>query len=165
MPAPRILQAAREILFAALTNPPLQYYQDQGGSSGYALLTLPVANVVPRAIWTLGTAAPPTPYVCFAVKGRGQTSRLIADRRLQITFWVVTQDEDSATELYEAIRSIVNLADQDAGFFAKDLSRLGSATQLGALFRELIEVNAYEPDFDRVTGRWQLVAEYSAIAA
>lgn len=163
--APRTLQAVREIIFTALTSPALQYYKDLGGGSGYSLLTLPTANVVPRAIWNVGPTPPPSPYICFAVRGRGQTSRYIGDRRMTATFWCVSELEDEVTELYEAVRSKVNLADQDVGPFATDMSTIGTLTNLGAIFREFIETNAYEPTWDRVTTRWQLVAEYSVIAA
>lgn len=164
MRAPRTLQAAREILFAALTSPVVTYQQDQGDGTGFAPIDLPAANVVPRSVWLVGDTPPPTPYVCFAVAGRGSTSRFIADRRLRIIFWVVGDYEDQITELYEAIRARVNFGDQDAGFFATDLSRVNTATQLGTVFREIVERTSYPADFDKTTARWQMVAEYDAIA-
>lgn len=157
------LQAAREAIRAALTSPQLAYTKDTG-SGDYTTLTLPTANVVPRSIWLLGDTPPPSPFICFAIAGRGETSRKIASRHLVVTFWVVGDTEDEVTFLYEAVRARVHTGDQDAGFFTSDMSRTAMETNLGVVFRQCVERATYPPDFDKTTARWQLVAEYTAEA-
>jgi hypothetical protein len=158
----RVGQAVRQILFATLTSPPLVYKQDTG--SGYSDITLPSTSVVPRAIWNLVDNVPST-YVCFAIKGRGATSRAVADRRMVATFWIVGQDEDECEEIYEAIRARVHTGDQDPGFFATDLSRAGDVADLGAAIIECVEQTAYPCDFDKTTARWMKVVTFSMVAS
>lgn len=169
----RTLQAVRQVLYAALTTPPLTYQINSG-----APITLSAQNVAARPVWTPavgGGAQPPSPYVCFSVGGAGHET-LIAERLLRARFWVSSASgsaapDDDVTELYEAVRERLHGADDDAqagfeSFAPPSLSRSATGQTLGVIVRRCREQppGALAADFDDKSGRWYISATYEIVA-
>ncbi len=156
--------ALREVIYAALTSPPLPYNVDNGGS--YGTTTLPSGNVKPRSVWLNGPN-PPSPMVCFAVNSRGQRSRYV-DPNLRVYVWAVADDELTAIYLYAGVRARLHLADDTGGggptFAPPSLSRVQTSAQLGVVVRQCEEDDAMPAEFDKDTGRWYVSAQYKIVA-
>lgn len=169
----RTLQAVRQVLYAALTAPPLTYQINDG-----APITLSAQNVAARPVWTPaigGGPQAPSPYVCFAVGGAGH-STLIAERGLRARIWVSSDSgsnapDDEVTELYEAIRARLHGADDEATsdwleFAPPSLSRIDTAHALGVAIRRCRELSpgAQPADYEPQSGRWYVSATYEIVA-
>ena len=158
------IQALRQRVYAALTVPQLTY-----SINGASPVTLPVANVVPRYLWEIGETAP-MPLVAYAVEGRGDPSsalgRYLDVRKLQLKFWVVSAIGISeATSIYEAVRGVINYADQDAPPGVTDLSRAGTGGSDQPLTVQYCRESwAHDPAYEVETKRWYLAAEYDVVA-
>ena len=158
------LQSARQRIYLALTSPLLSY-----SINGASPVNLPAANVVPKAVWEIGQT-PPMPLVAYNVSTKTDAGitlgRNLGVRRLQLKLWVVSgASMDEATSIYEAIRTLLNYADQDATNGAVDLSRPGSSGAALALAVQLCrEVDVLPPAYEEVTKRWYLSAEYELSA-
>ncbi|MHB1798061.1 MAG: hypothetical protein ACYCUI_07115 [Vulcanimicrobiaceae bacterium] len=164
--ANRTLQAVRQAVYAALTSPPLTYQINAGPT-----LTLPAASIQNRPIWSAVASGtePPSPYVTFTVGGRGNIGRFTDERILDLKIVVSsTTSDDDVTEIYEAIRGRLHLADQngtDDGLAPPDLSRVAVAgVTLGVNVRECIEGRVLPAEFEKASGRWYLSATYAIVA-
>ena len=169
----RTLQAVRQVLYAALTSPPLQYAVNDGPT-----ITLSANNVAARPVWTpavSGGSQPPSPYVAFSVGGGGNAT-MLAERTLRMQIWVSSNSgtnapDDEVTELYEAIRARLHGADDDATsdwlqFVPPSLSRTPTAHTLGVTIRRCREINpgASPADFEPTSARWYVSAHYLIVA-
>jgi hypothetical protein len=159
------LQGLRAAVFQALTVPLLTYQIDQE-----PIQTVPAANIVAKSIWNLtahfAPNPPPMPSVAFAVTTVARRfSRALIERELRLQIWIVSdQSTDDVTMLYEAIRSRIYLADQDAPPGVSDLSRAASSTQLSLTVRACVEIDTTAPDFNDADQRFEMQAEYSVVA-
>ncbi len=163
--ANRTLQAVRQAVYAALTSPALTYQINAGPA-----LTLPAASIQNRPIWSAVASGtePPSPYVTFTVGGRGNIGRFSDERILDLKIWVSSSaSDDDVTEIYEAIRARLHLADQngfDDGLAPPDLSRVATGSTLGVNVRECVEYRVLPAEFDKASGRWYLSATYMIVA-
>lgn len=167
----RTLQAVRQVIYAALTDPQIVYNVNNEGP-----ITLPVENVSPRAIWNPavgGQTQPPSPFVAFAVGG-GSPDPFQNERKLRMQIWVSSnastyQPDDECTELYEAIRAIIHCADDephDDAIPKPSLSRSTTATTLGVQIRRCREMapGALPADYEPKSARWYVSAHYEIYA-
>jgi hypothetical protein len=166
----RTLQAVRQAVYNALTAPPLSYQINAD-----APITLGVANVSPRAVWTPavgGQAMPLSPSVAFSVQGKAHEV-LLAERDLRMKIWVssnsVNAPDDEVTELYEAVRSRLHGADDSANgdwlqFPPASLSRADGDGILGVAMRRCREIEVLTADFEPNSARWYVSATYEVIA-
>lgn len=160
----QILQAARQVVYSALTPVGGLPYQIDGTN---APSNLPIANVVPKAVWLAGGAAAPMPLVAFDLGAGVSEPRVFNVRRLNLKVWVVSENgQDECVGLYEAVRGRLHLADQESvPDGPQDLSRAGSGSALAITVREFVETRASGADYERETNRWYLVAEYRITAS
>lgn len=158
------VQALRQRIFAALTSPPLSY-----SINGASPVALPTANVIPKVMWEIGITAP-MPLVAYAVVGRGDPNIAIGRntgvRKLELKLWVVSANSMSeVTSLYEAVRALLNYADQDAPPGTADLSQAGTGGADQAITVQLLrEVELIDPRYEVQTKRWYLSASYDVMA-
>lgn len=156
----RTQQAFRQAVYARLTAPPMTYQINDA-----PVQTLPIANVVPRAVWIPGRGGtpPPMPLVAYSVSTRDNPPRQAEDRGLWMKIWCVSSSgPDECSEIYEAVRALVHTADQQGP--APDLSRASTASTLGLVVRKCTEERVSDVDFEEKTQRWYLVAEYRVVA-
>lgn len=158
------IQAFRQRVYAALTSPPLAY-----SINGAAPVDLPSTSVIPRWLWEIGQTAP-MPLVAFAVEGRGDPSIVLGSatgiRSLRLKIWTVSGNGiDEVTSIYEAVRAVLNYADQDAPPGVTDLSRAGTGGSDQPLTVQLCrEIDVHDPAYEIETKRWYLSAEYDVVA-
>lgn len=159
----RTLQAMRQAVYAALTDPQLSYTVNAGAPT-----LLPVACVLPRYVWEVDNAQP-EPFVCFAIAGSSSRApaveRWLGDRDLELQIWVVSaQGTDEVSEIYEAVRGRLNYADQEQISAGRDLSRAATGSTLAIAVRDIRETWASDPGFEPVSNKWQMSARYKIVA-
>lgn len=155
----RTLSAVRQMLFTALTTPPLTYTVNNGAPQ-----TVPAANVFTIPPFDmLDTQNRPSPLINFQVIGRGPVSLQLEDRRIEIKVWVsgTTGDDDDVTEIMAAIYGLIESPNADG---VSPLSRVATGTTLGVLIREVRAIDASAPAFDTISQRIYVDASFSAIA-
>ena len=160
-PRPNTLQAIRQIIVDALTDPLLTYKLDDGKGDLVAH-TVPADNVIPATIWQAG-ATPAMPMVAFSLRAMPDKSRfLYGEREFTLKLWVVSKvGEDEVTQIYAAIFDRLQYADQDS---PRDLSRQAVGNKLGASIRLCREVRALPPAYEPESSRWNLSADYQIAA-
>jgi hypothetical protein len=153
------MQALRQRVFSALTQPPLTYNLDGN------VVALPSQNVLPSAPWEAGTSAP-MPGVFYMVSAVGVGPRVWAERRFRVQLWVVSKvGPRECSEIYESIRALLHLADSESVVDGpQSLSRVGSGPVLSLGVRECIETRVSHVGYERETNRWYLSAEYQVTA-
>lgn len=172
----RTLQAVRQVIYYALTAPPLTY-----SINGSSPITLSAANVSTRAPWNLAVGLTPqepipTPSVAFTVEGKSPW-QMIAERDMMLKIWVSSNStnlpafagpDDEVTEVYEAIRAILHGADDEAqtseAFPPASLTRVATDLALGLTVRRCRESHAFPADYEKDSARWWISASYRIVA-
>jgi hypothetical protein len=170
------LQAVRQVIYYALTTPPLTYT-----ISGSSPITLSAANVSTRAPWNMAVGLTPqdpipTPSIAFTVEGRSPT-QMLAERDMMLKIWVSSNStnlpgdvgpDDEVTEVYEAIRAILHGADDEAqisgAFPPPSLTRVATDLALGLSVRQCREIHAFPADYEKDSARWWISASYRIVA-
>lgn len=149
----------RQAIYAALTPEGGLQYQTQTGTA-----TLPVDNVVPKAVNLAGGTQAPSPLVAYSVATRGQVSRGIGFA-YSVKVWVVSSlNNDEPEDIWDAISRTLNLADMQGGAYAApDLSRAGGGAVLPVALYEMKVTRVSDTAFEEKTSRWYLTAELSVV--
>jgi hypothetical protein len=154
----RTIQAVRQSLYSALTNPPLSYQVNSG-----AIQTVPAANVYTMAPFDMPeNADKPDPLVNFTVLGRGVESLQLYSRRIEIKVWVstLTGSDDDVTEIMAAIFGLIESPNSEG---VSPLSRAATATTLAVVVREVREIESIAPTYEVSTQRVFADATFHAI--
>lgn len=155
----RTTQAIRQIIYEALTSPQLQYQINAGSAQ-----TLPVANIIPHAVWLPGGSQAPMPAVFFDVQPMGFKTRKLFERNLRLMVWCVSSSgPDECTEISEAVMSLLHTADQDTEG-PTDISRPTTTSALGSAVRKCECTRGSLTDYESETSRWYRTLEFSIVA-
>lgn len=156
----RTQEALRQCVNTTLTTPPLTYQIDMNGTN------LVPAEIIPAPIWNTGGQESPAPLVAYTVSEHSVPLRTTQHRAFSLRFVIVsTLGTSECVAIYEKVRARFHLADSESlPDGPTDISRVASSANLGVAIIECKFKKSTEPDFDDVSKRYYMSADFDVVA-